>query len=288
MTPKTTVLPNGKSVFCLSPSDTLFIYKEIFEDESMRKHGIILRDGDCVMDVGANIGLFTLFVTDSCRNATVYAFEPIPDIFETLRLNTNLTNHRIIPLPIGLGSESRTAEFTYYPRVSTISTLHPEGSEEMREGVRSFLMGREIEKKLKASRAAFLLRLPMFLRKALARFVTAYLFKPKRVACQVRILSEVISEQGISRIDLLKIDAEGSEEDILAGIQENDWGKIRQLVVEVQDMNGALERVGELLSKRGYAIESEYHPFTEHLIQLGSPPKNLVYNVYAKKSENFE
>ena len=40
---------------------TSIIYKEVFEDEVYLKHGITLEDGAVVFDVGANIGLFTLF-----------------------------------------------------------------------------------------------------------------------------------------------------------------------------------------------------------------------------------
>jgi FkbM family methyltransferase len=46
---------------------------------------------------------------------------------------------------------------------------------------------------------------------------------------------EVIREGRVGRIDFLKIDVQKSEFDVLAGTDEADWPKIRQLVIEVQD-----------------------------------------------------
>ena len=42
--------------------ETEYLYKEIFEDETYLKHGIAIPEGAVVFDIGANIGLFTLFV----------------------------------------------------------------------------------------------------------------------------------------------------------------------------------------------------------------------------------
>jgi FkbM family methyltransferase len=51
--------------------------------------------GDVVLDVGANVGLFTL--RQALRGASVYAFEPDPDVFRRLRSNveTNRTPGRV-------------------------------------------------------------------------------------------------------------------------------------------------------------------------------------------------
>src|SRR6185295_10585545 len=46
--------------------------------------------------------------------------------------------------------------------------------------------------------------------------------KSERVSCRLTTVSAVIREHGLARIDLLKIDAERSELDVLAGIAEED------------------------------------------------------------------
>ena len=55
------LLPNGKEISVINKDEVAFLYKEIFEDKSYLQHGIDLKPGDTVLDVGANIGLFSLF-----------------------------------------------------------------------------------------------------------------------------------------------------------------------------------------------------------------------------------
>ena len=63
------------------------VYKEIFEDQCYLRHGIRLQDGDTVVDIGANIGLFSLFVMSRCANPKIYAFEPAPAVYDLLKAN---------------------------------------------------------------------------------------------------------------------------------------------------------------------------------------------------------
>jgi FkbM family methyltransferase len=64
--------------------DEIFLERAYFPD---RDFG--LKDGDVVVDVGAHIGVFTVF---SAKNAdcTVYSYEPRPDNFELLKENVSL------------------------------------------------------------------------------------------------------------------------------------------------------------------------------------------------------
>src|SRR5207247_1969722 len=54
----------------------------------------------------------------------------------------------------------------------------------------------------------------------------------KTVTAQLRRLSDVLAEEGITRIDLLKINVEKSELDVLMGLSADDWPKIRKHVME--------------------------------------------------------
>jgi acyl carrier protein len=77
-------------------------------------------------------------------------------------------------------------------------------------------------------------------------------FRSETYTCKLRTLSDIIREQGIERIDLLKVDVEKSEWDVLAGIRSEDWGKIRQVVLEVETPE-LMERVSTLLDSKGYS-----------------------------------
>ncbi|NEE35838.1 FkbM family methyltransferase, partial [Streptomyces sp. SID7982] len=56
-------LPGGITVFHHNTSETDFVYDEIFTREEYLRGGITIDNGDTVVDVGANIGLFTLFAS---------------------------------------------------------------------------------------------------------------------------------------------------------------------------------------------------------------------------------
>ena len=44
-------------------------------------------------------------------------------------------------------------------------------------------------------------------------------------------------------MDLLKIDVERAEKEVLQGILPSDWPKIRQVAMEVHDVDGGLQTV---------------------------------------------
>ena len=98
-------MPNNITVADLNRNETEVIYEEIFVDRNYLRRGIRLREGR-VFDVGANIGLFTLFVHDSCRDAQVYAFEPLPPIFEVLESNIRPYGLKAKVFNLGLSDRS--------------------------------------------------------------------------------------------------------------------------------------------------------------------------------------
>ncbi|HTQ80616.1 MAG TPA: amino acid adenylation domain-containing protein, partial [Thermoanaerobaculia bacterium] len=123
-------LPNGMAVVDLNRSETEFLYREIFVDRGYLRHGISLEAGACVFDVGANIGLFSLFVGESCPSARIYAFEPIPPAFDRLRINTEIHGLEAHCFPLALGEAPGRARFTYFPHISILSGRYADATEE--------------------------------------------------------------------------------------------------------------------------------------------------------------
>ena len=58
-------------------------------------------------------------------------------------------------------------------------------------------------------------------------------------------------KKNISRIDLLKIDAEKSEIDILKGIKKTDWVKIKNIIIESHTQDNSSFTI-KILNKNGY------------------------------------
>jgi amino acid adenylation domain-containing protein/non-ribosomal peptide synthase protein (TIGR01720 family)/FkbM family methyltransferase len=235
--------PAGLQFIYQNKGETEFVYHEIFEEQSYLRNGITLDDDSCVFDVGANTGLFSIFVGQVCNNAVIYAFEPIPPVFDLLRLNTGLYDLNINLYQCGLSNESRTVKFTHYPRVSLISGRFADPAEE-RETVKAFILNQQDGETNEISGAELDTLLQEWL-------VT------EEYSCQLRTVSDVIRENNVERIDLLKIDVEKSELDVLAGIEPADWPRIRQLVVEVHNVNGRLKQVTALLEDQGYDLTVE-------------------------------
>jgi len=257
-------LPNGLTVFHQNQSETDFVYDEIFKDDGYLRHGVTLNDGDCVFDVGANIGLFSLFVGQRRRNTTIYAFEPIPPVFETLQLNSRLHGWAGKIYECGLAETSKQQVFTFYPHNTVISSSAT-SRDEARQIVKSYLLQRH--------EGADATNGPTAAGEVVDELLEARL-ESQEYTCQLRTVSEIIEENSLERIDLLKIDVEKAEHDVLKGIKDGDWPKIRQLVIEAHDVSGRLGEIVELLEARDYEVSYEQ----------SQPLQNTtLYNLYARR-----
>src|SRR6185369_2391788 len=229
-------LPNGMFVAHHGSFQTSILCKEVFEDEVYLKHGITLEDGDVIFDVGANIGLFTLFARRKCPAAQIYSFEPLPPNFELLRANVTRHNANVRLFNYGLSNTSTIANFTFYPEAAGLSgrTANSAGDKEDTKAIVTDWIhnaARENEQDL----------LPQ---SQLDELLNEYL-RAETYNCPIKTLSDVIRELDIEHIDLLKIDVEGSEFDVLSGIQDADWGRIKQIAIEVHSRS-ILNRITSL------------------------------------------
>src|SRR5437879_6489445 len=87
--------------------------------------------------------------------------------------------------------------------------------------------------------------------------------RARTVSARLRTLSSVIAEEGIERIDLLKVNVEKSELDVLRGLESEDWPKIRQAVIEV-DQRDHVEPITLLLERYGFEVLVEQDPLLRH------------------------
>ena len=226
-------LPNGLEIAHNNKNETDLLYLELFEERTYLRHGVSLRDGDCVFDIGANVGLFTLFVHESCANAKTYSFEPIPQTFSALKTNVELYKLNARVYECGLSKEAGTATFTFYPHVSASSGMYADAVAE--EQVTRAFMNNQDER--------------------LAAYADELMegrFESQTFTCRLRTVSEVIRENNVERIDLLKLDVEKSELDVLMGIENDDWQKIDQVVMEIHDIGGRLATVTGMLEAHGF------------------------------------
>ena len=62
-------------------------YNEIFHTENYSYKDCCIEEGDVVLDLGANYGLFSLYAVDKGA-AKIYAFEPVSEVYNFLKVNT--------------------------------------------------------------------------------------------------------------------------------------------------------------------------------------------------------
>ena len=260
------MLPNGAEIVHLNRYETDYVYQEIFEDESYLRHGIELPDGATVIDIGANIGLFSLFVVSRCKAPAIFAFEPSPRVFDLLQANCAAYGDpaRVRAFNCGVANEKSSAQFTFYEHSSVFSSFHPDEGED-RAAVEAVVRN-VLQHELPGTAA---------LHDSDIGELTAARMHSESIECPLTSLSDIIRENRIERIHLLKIDAEKSELGILRGIEEAHWPLIEQIVIEVHDRTRtAVQAIGEQLEQRGFhcAVVEE-----KLLEQSG------LFNVYATR-----
>jgi FkbM family methyltransferase len=257
-------LPNGLMIAAANRPEVAFLYDEIIGQDAYFRHGLTLPPGGCVFDVGANIGLFTLAITRREPTLEVHAFEPVPAIYRLLALNAERHFPRTVLHNVGLGAAPGVVPFAYYPRCSGWSTRYPD-----HRGTR-----RDLAAYARHRGAARSRWLGPVLGRVAGGAIARYLLHAEEVRCRVLPLSTVIVNCGVATIDLLKIDVERAELDVLDGIAAQDWPRIRQLAIEVHDVEDRVRRVADLLRARG---------FEPRIDQLSALRDTSLHMIYARR-----
>jgi len=238
-------LPDGTPIAEVNANETRELFDEIVVRARYLRAGIQINDSDVVLDVGANIGVFTLFAASQASQVQIYAFEPVPAVADVLE--TNIRAHGLAARVerAALGRTSGREAFTFYPQASLQSGLYADTAAD-EEVVRGYA------RQQTDARAAIAPGLKDQVADALAPAIHRRAALPQTLTVPVRRLSEWIREQDIDRINLLKVDVERAEEDVLLGIDQAHWPLIDQVAVEVHDTEGRMDRMVALLRAHGF------------------------------------
>lgn len=90
------------SVRCTDGAGRMLYYFRSFDNEILEFVDRYLEPGQVVVDVGANIGVYTAFTAKRVApDGHVYAFEPNPDVFERLQANVTAPNIQLFAGAVG-------------------------------------------------------------------------------------------------------------------------------------------------------------------------------------------
>jgi FkbM family methyltransferase len=91
-----------------------------------------LREEDLFVDIGANVGAYTVLASGEIKSRTI-AVEPVPDTYNNLveNVSVNQMSDRVETLNIGLGSSKSTLKFTR--SLDTVNHVAVEGDKDVIE-----------------------------------------------------------------------------------------------------------------------------------------------------------
>jgi FkbM family methyltransferase len=173
--------------------------------ESLGKNDYHVVPHGVVVDLGANIGAFSLFASRTAAN--VYAFEPDPSNYRQLVRNLALNDvSNVVPIQAAISGSSGKA------------LLH---SAKSNKGSSSLVVD----------------------------------VSDDTVEVEVMTLRQLMDDYELAVIDLLKVDIEGSEYDLFAGLSDDDLAAVGEIVMEVHKMPGRSSRsIVDRLRHAGFEV----------------------------------
>lgn len=214
------------SVIDDNDADTKYIYDEIFGSQIYHHDKLRMPDNATIMDVGANIGIYSLWAHRRYRPKAIYCYEASPRTFAYLRDNTERLIDKAMTAvkPTNAAIASRAGEtLTLHQstKVSGISTLLDQRNVSWIEKAAS---GKQLEIH----------------------------------AVNSSTVSAEIAANKLAAVDMLKIDVEGYFMEVLKGIALGDFAKIKNIVAEVDYLPETGIRPDEFekfLNAKGYTID---------------------------------
>ncbi|MBS0500881.1 MAG: amino acid adenylation domain-containing protein [Proteobacteria bacterium] len=216
------ILPDGLALFDYRRSETDYLLAERDEGDTPLP---MLPDGAVVIDVGANIGLFSLATHYAADGVRIVAIEPSPVVASVLRDNLVLHGCTFELLTCAVGAHSGTAPFTFYAHASLESGLHADAARDehiFRVAIDARLSAVDVNR------------------------LAAQRFEGETSSVEVVTLSEVIARLDLPRIDLVKIDVERAELEVLQGLAPQDFARIDRFLMEVEDTGGMHDAIAKL------------------------------------------
>jgi FkbM family methyltransferase len=213
--------------------------------------------GNTVMDIGANIGEWTLRMANTVGpKGRVFSFEPIPIINQSLKKTLHINNlSQVILSQVALDNCSGNSKFTI-PLDKDDRAIHGESRLGKEEG--NWNIFTEVG-------------------------------KTKTIEVKTITLDQFASEKPIERLDFVKIDVEGKELHVLEGGKETFSRFTPALILEVGcEEESERKRIADLLRTWGYGItgvvvaHGVIEVSWEQYITLGNPfikkyPSNVLF-----------
>jgi FkbM family methyltransferase len=201
------------------PKRLMLIFKEIFMCDVYSINEITkdLNEESVVLDIGANVGYFSILLLSKKRVKKIIAFEPIPINIQTLK--KTIGENRLLQEKLFLTEKAVTG----LPMGELI--LYLDSEKELTENA-SVISGFEST-------------------------------HSQKLVVPSITLKQIFKENNLSQIDFVKMDCEGSEFDILYNTELSFLKKIKKMMLEVHDIDtqkNNTEYMSQYLQSAGFEI----------------------------------
>lgn len=229
--------------------------------------GVVVRPGDVVLDVGANVGAFATRVAERTDgDVTIHCFEPAPPTFaileRNLRTHPHLARARARAWPLALTRTEhagRERDFYFFANAPTNSTYdlddkHAEHEAYFAAQTRraSARLTRSVPRIGPRLGAALVWSSARVFRRdnRLMTWISDRASGVEAQRCRTDSIERWSASAGVTRIDLLKIDVEGAELDVLEGCGAM-WSRIHCVAVETSGRADRAQTIRERLRSNG-------------------------------------
>ncbi|HCB35324.1 MAG: hypothetical protein A2W52_01145 [Candidatus Taylorbacteria bacterium RIFCSPHIGHO2_02_49_25] len=206
---------NGSRLFVrdVFGPDGVVVLEQFFRDDYGFANIDLSARAPVVLDLGANIGAFSIFALDAvrARGGKIFAFEPDEANFKVLQKNIALNNAEgiIIPVKEAISESDGVQEFFLSGQAYAHSL------------VKEQLHGKSVGS--------------------------------QRVPCTT--IESILTRYALPRVDLIKMDIEGSEYEVLYQLPAALYQKIRNIVLEIHVQTGyAPEELIRFLEKQRFTV----------------------------------
>ncbi|MEP6749317.1 MAG: FkbM family methyltransferase [Bacteroidota bacterium] len=206
------------------PSKALYlVFKEIFVSDFYNIDDLVssLPSNPVIVDIGANAGYFNIMLFSKIKSATVYAYEPIPSNYELFKKNISLNP----PLQNQIHLFNKAVTGTLQ---ETVELFMEEASDN--SVIASVYSDFDDQNK--------------------------HTLKVPGIS-----LHQIVQENNLQHIDLIKVDCEGSEYPIIYETPREIWSKIKMLTIEVHNLDEEKRNtvfLQKFLQEQGYIVDTAF------------------------------
>ena len=235
-------LPNGLTFYPTHRRQlgmASYLLKEIFKQKFYARKGFELKAGDTVIDVGANMGMFALWVAPQIAPGKVYCVEPT-SIVETITDNAQRNKlDNVVVMQTALGKPG-IFEMIEYPGYNIVNHS------------------------AKFDHAPWV---KYFMKLLYGKYEEA----PRKIECPCQSLEGLLDSQGVTSVDLLKIDCEGAEYEILDATTDATLQRVKRIAMEFHELAPEHDHRNLVtrLERAGFSVVVEKPIFDYWVLKLG-------------------